>query len=339
MGPQRKLGIYLGYSSPSIIKYLEPLTGDLFTAQFADSIFNEDHFLALGRESYQKEYQEIDWNAKGISFCDPRTTETELQVQRIIDLQNIANNLPDTFSDYKGVTKSLHPARNVPERVEVPNKTTQPQTGNKRGRSTSKKQDVIAGKQKMTKNTTQLSVDRHLEDIQCLVDRCDPQSSSTIRINTEAGSSEDPRSIVLGNNDESLRVEEITINFIETGESYDRKSTIVNCYFSEQIANILQTDLDPKSMTECKKRSDWDKWKVAIETEIASLYKRKVFSAVMPTPPGILPVGYKWVFIRKRNENNEVVRYKARLVAQGFTKRPGVDFNESYSPVISGITL
>ena len=67
-------------------------------------------------------------------------------------------------------------------------------------------------------------------------------------------------------------------------ESYKRKSIIVNIYFSEQIANILQTDSDPKSMTECKKCSDWDKWKVAIETEIASLYKREVFSAVMPTP-------------------------------------------------------
>jgi hypothetical protein len=84
-------------------------------------------------------------------------------------------------------------------------------------------------------------------------------------------------------------------------------------------------------MAECKKRSDWDKWKEAIEVEIASLNKRKVFSAVRPTPPGILPVGYKWVFVRKRNKNNEVVRYKARLVAQGFTQRPGVDFNETYS--------
>ena len=85
--------------------------------------------------------------------------------------------------------------------------------------------------------------------------------------------------------------------------------------------------------------SHWDKWKIAIETEIASLYKRKVFSAVMPTPPGILLVGYKWVFVCKRNENNEMVRYKAMLVAQGFTQRPGVDFNETYSPVMSGVTF
>jgi len=34
-----------------------------------------------------------------------------------------------------------------------------------------------------------------------------------------------------------------------------------------------------------------------------------------------------------------VVRYKARLVAQGFTQRPGIDFNETYSPVMSGITF
>ncbi len=50
-------------------------------------------------------------------------------------------------------------------------------------------------------------------------------------------------------------------------------------------------------------------------------------------------MGFKWVFIRKRNENNEVVRYKARLVAQGFTQRLGIDFNETYSPVMSGISF
>jgi hypothetical protein len=339
MGPHRKLGIYIGYSSLSIIKYLEPLTGDLFTARFANCIFNEDHFPALGGESYQNKCPKIEWNAKGISFQDPHTIETEQQVQRIIDLQNIANNLLDAFTDYKGVTKSYHPARNVPERVEVPNKTTQPPINNKRGRNTSKKQDESAKKQKkIVKSNTNL-VTRHLEDIVCPMDNNNPQAISVMRINTGASSLELLGSTIEGNNDGSLRVEETVINFVETGESYDRKSIIVDCYFSKEIANVFHTDLDPKSMAECKKRSDWDKWKEAIEAEITSLNKRKVFSAVRPTPPGILPVGHKWVFVRKRNENNEVVRYKARLVAQGFTQRPDVDFNETYSPVTSGITF
>ena len=50
-------------------------------------------------------------------------------------------------------------------------------------------------------------------------------------------------------------------------------------------------------------------------------------------------MGYKWVFVRKRNENNEITRYKARLVAQGFSQRPGIDYEETYSPVVDAITL
>jgi hypothetical protein len=46
--PSQKLGIYIGFQCLSIIKYLEPLIDDLFIAEFADCIFNEDHFLALG---------------------------------------------------------------------------------------------------------------------------------------------------------------------------------------------------------------------------------------------------------------------------------------------------
>ena len=329
MGPHRKIGIYVGFQSPSIIKYLEPLTGDLFTARFADCIFNEEHFPALGGDfQYQKKCREIDWDAKGISSSDPHTSEFDLLVQKIIQLQNIANNLPDAFTNYKGVMKSFIPTRNAPERVEVPNKTTQPPISNKRGRSKASKQDLSASKQKKTVNAHQLTIDDH---------ESDPSPSSDMRI-TKLRASKNLGIIELGNQDESLRVNELATNFIDTGKSFDRRAIIVNSYFSEEIADILN-DPEPKSMAECKKRSDWVKWKEAIDAELSSLYKREVFSKVLPTPRGTFPVGYKWVFVRKRNENNEVVRYKARLVAQGFTQKPGVDYNETYSPVMSGITF
>ena len=48
MGPQHRLGIYIGFDSPSIIKYLEPLTGDVFRARFADCHFDEVNFPSLG---------------------------------------------------------------------------------------------------------------------------------------------------------------------------------------------------------------------------------------------------------------------------------------------------
>jgi hypothetical protein len=74
MGHHRKLGIYVGYHSSSIIKYLEPLTEDLFTTRYAICIFNEDYFMALGRDyNYHSEYQEINCDDKSIISFDPCT--------------------------------------------------------------------------------------------------------------------------------------------------------------------------------------------------------------------------------------------------------------------------
>jgi hypothetical protein len=101
------------------------------------------------------------------------------------------------------------------------------------------------------------------------------------------------------------------------------------------MAADLLNDPDHKIIAECKQRSDWIKWKEAIEAKLDSLRKREVFSNVIATPPMTYHVGFKWVFIQKQNENNEVVGYKVRLVAQGFMQRPGIDFNETYSPVMN----
>jgi len=98
MGPQRRLGIYVGYDSPSIIKYLEPSTGDLFIARFADSHFDESVFPTLGGERKKVE-KDIGWNELSLSHLDPRTKECELEVQRIIHLQKLANQLPYAFTD------------------------------------------------------------------------------------------------------------------------------------------------------------------------------------------------------------------------------------------------
>jgi hypothetical protein len=64
-----------------------------------------------------------------------------------------------------------------------------------------------------------------------------------------------------------------------------------------------------------------------------------VFTEVIPIPPRTFPIGFKWVFVQNRNKNNEVVRYKVRLVAQDFTQRPDVDFNRIYSPIMNEITI
>ena len=82
---------------------------------------------------------------------------------------------------------------------------------------------------------------------------------------------------------------------------------------------IMHDYYEPRSITECRQRQNWPKWKEAIKTELSSLAKRDEFGLAARTPNNVKPIGYKWVFVRKQNEKNEVVRYKARLVAQGFS--------------------
>ncbi|KAM1021654.1 hypothetical protein ACFX2A_043777 [Malus domestica] len=102
---------------------------------------------------------------------------------------------------------------------------------------------------------------------------------------------------------------------------------------------MLSDDIEPRSIDECQRRTDLSNWKQAIQVKLDSLTKRKVFGHVPPTPPHMKPVDYKWVFIRKRNEKSEIVRYKARLVAQGFSQHPGIDYDGTYSPIIDVITF
>ena len=136
MGPQRRLGIYVGYESPSIIKYLETSTGDLFTARFADCHFDESDFPTLKKENKQLE-KVISWNQLSLSHLDPRTKECELAVQKIIHFQNLANQLPNAFTNPKRVTTSYILAANTPVRIDVPigqSVANEPKASVKRGR-------------------------------------------------------------------------------------------------------------------------------------------------------------------------------------------------------------
>ena len=121
MDPQRRLGIYIGFDSPSIIRYLKPLTGDVFKARFKDCHFNETIFPPLGGEkSLPEARREITWNVSTLSHLNPRTNQCELEIQRITHLQGIANQLPDVFIDNKKIVKSHISAANTLAQIEVP---------------------------------------------------------------------------------------------------------------------------------------------------------------------------------------------------------------------------
>ena len=120
MSLQQRFGIYVGFDYLSIIRYLEPLKRDVFTARFVDCHFNESVFLPLsGEKSILEERREITLNASIMSHFDPRTNQCELEFQMIIHLQNLVNQLPNAFIDTKKVTTSHISTANAPTRIDV----------------------------------------------------------------------------------------------------------------------------------------------------------------------------------------------------------------------------
>ena len=132
MGPQRRLRIYVGCDSFSIIRYLEPMTGDVFIARFSDRQFNKTIFPPLeGDKIVPEEYivsveqlapeerRELIWNAYTLSHLDSRTSKCENEVWRIVHLQEITNILSNAFNDSVNVTKSHVLAMNAPVRISV----------------------------------------------------------------------------------------------------------------------------------------------------------------------------------------------------------------------------
>jgi hypothetical protein len=92
------------------------------------------------------------------------------------------------------------------------------------------------------------------------------------------------------------------------------------------------TDDNPKSLAEAMSRSDWPEWKKAMDDELSLMAKYDVWDEV-DQPEDINIVGCRWVFRIKRDSSGKILKYCARLVAQGFTQLYGVDFHETFAPV------
>ena len=79
-------------------------------------------------------------------------------------------------------------------------------------------------------------------------------------------------------------------------------------------------------------------WRHAMEEEYAALLANQTWDLV-PRPPRANVVTGKWIWTHKRRADGSLERYKARWVLRGFTQRPGVDYDETFSPVVKPATV
>ena len=104
-------------------------------------------------------------------------------------------------------------------------------------------------------------------------------------------------------------------------------------YYGVWVNCVEQLDPEPTSVTEALSSPEKEEWKKAMNGEMESISDNKVWELV-ELPEGKRVVGSKLVFKRKVGANGVIDRYKARLVAQGFSQRFGVDYDETFCPVV-----
>jgi hypothetical protein len=94
----------------------------------------------------------------------------------------------------------------------------------------------------------------------------------------------------------------------------------------------------PNSIDEAKMSSEWPHWQKAIEAELEQLERLNTWEWA-DLPKDRSAIGSRWVFDRKKDKQGNIIKYKARLVAQGFSQRPGIDFKATFAPVMRLDTL
>ena len=87
--------------------------------------------------------------------------------------------------------------------------------------------------------------------------------------------------------------------------------------------------VEPRIVSEALQDDDWYS---AMKEEIEKIEKNKTWTLV-PRPIDKNVIGTKWVFIKKLDENGEIIRNKAKLVCKGYAQEEGLDYGETFAPI------
>src|SRR5258707_682749 len=98
------------------------------------------------------------------------------------------------------------------------------------------------------------------------------------------------------------------------------------------------TTSDPRTYAQAMLRTDAAEWELACDDEWHTFERMGVYE-VVPCPKGRKVVGSRWVFCIKHGPDGTIQKYKARVVAQGFTQVENIDYDETFVPVAKFASL
>jgi hypothetical protein len=125
-----------------------------------------------------------------------------------------------------------------------------------------------------------------------------------------------------------------TLNDATTELRRSTRSRATPEWYGNPVLTVMLLDNnEPVNYEEAMMSPDSEKWLDAMKSELGSMSKNQVWTLVDP-PSDRKAVECKWIFKKKMDVDGNVTVYKARLVAKGFRQVQGVDYDETFSPVV-----
>ncbi|GKC75984.1 ribonuclease H-like domain-containing protein [Tanacetum coccineum] len=117
---------------------------------------------------------------------------------------------------------------------------------------------------------------------------------------------------------------------IEKYVGYSKLNSKNYCFITQ-----LNKNFEPKSFFEASKFSHWID---SMNQEMNALFRNGTWE-IVDLPIGRKAIGSKWIYKIKYKSSGEIGRFKVRLVAQGFGQKEGIDYKETFSPVVKLVTV
>ena len=103
-------------------------------------------------------------------------------------------------------------------------------------------------------------------------------------------------------------------------------------------ANYVTDIVEPKSMKEAQASPQSPEWLKVADSEYQAQLQNETWRLV-ELPSNRTAIGCRWVFKAKYGPDGNVEKYKARLVAKGFAQQHGIDYEETFAPVVQRLSL
>ena len=178
------------------------------------------------------------------------------------------------------------------------------------------------------------AIDARLHDVEDTTPAEKPMSEGNVDANINAQGTQtlrrSSRTSVFPKNYNDFVVKTNVKYGIEKYVGYSKLNSENFCFVTQ-----LNKNCEPKSFVEASQNPLWVD---AMNLEVVALLENDTWE-VVELPIGRTALNSKWLWKLKYKSNGEIERYKARLVAMGCAQREGVDYDETFSPVVKMVTV